>query len=304
MDGDTGHVVIDAGGKNTGALDSALVFGAGGTGEGIFSDRNSATNKFGMDIVTAGSRRLSITNTGNVGIGTTSPVSLFDVRGVFSLTNSGGSTRLNATTDANDYGVLTTYGANGTKIVALSSGTNVNTGSVSVSDTSGSTQALMYVDNSNNGVIAADTKSFKVVNPRDNKTDIWYASLEGPEAAMYVRGKGVLSNGRAHVMFPEHFIDMAVLEGMTVQLTANSFDSEGLAYANLTVTGFDVGELHRGRGSYGFDWEVKCVRKDHEGFKVVRPWDAILSVSESREQAWAARMRSIELKRRNRPSGP
>ena len=29
-------------------------------------------------------------------------------------------------------------------------------------------------------------------------------------------------------------------------------------------------ELLHGDGQYSFDWEVKCVRKGHEGFEVVR----------------------------------
>lgn len=45
-------------------------------------------------------------------------------------------------------------------------------------------------------------KSFRVPNPNDVKTDIWYASIEGPEAAAYLRGTARLNNGRAFIPFP------------------------------------------------------------------------------------------------------
>jgi hypothetical protein len=119
--------------------------------------------------------------------------------------------------------------------------------------------------------VYAAIKSFRVPNPREAGTDIVYASIEGPEAAAYVRGTARLVNGRARVELPDHFASIAVLEGMTITLTPGSFESKGLAWADKTLTGFDVGELHNGKGSYEFDWEVKAVRKGYEDYLVIRP---------------------------------
>src|SRR5262249_164294 len=56
---------------------SALLFGGGASGEGIVSDRvgtSAHPNLDGLDFLTNSKQRLSITQAGNVGIGTTSPI--------------------------------------------------------------------------------------------------------------------------------------------------------------------------------------------------------------------------------------
>ena len=84
---------------------------------------------------------------------------------------------------------------------------------------------------SDTSTIQATVKSFRVDNPDDpyDETDLVYASMEGPEAAMYVRGTAELINGAATVRLPRHFEAMAVAQGMTVQLTPGSAASMGLA---------------------------------------------------------------------------
>lgn len=57
---------------------------------------------------------------------------------------------------------------------------------------------------------------------------------------------------------------------MTVMLTPLSADSKGMAVVEKTATGFKVKELYQGTGSYGFDWEVKSVRKGFEDYQVIR----------------------------------
>lgn len=37
-----------------------------------------------------------------------------------------------------------------------------------------------------------------------------------------------------------------------------------------TAQGFEVQELRKGQGNYSFDWEVKCVRKGFENYRVYR----------------------------------
>lgn len=168
------------------------------------------------------------------------------------------------------------------------------TGSVDVRDVNGTTQAGLKIESNGTGTVFGDTKSFRVPNPEDPKTDIWYACVEGPEAAAYLRGTARLVNGRAFVPFPQHFKSVAVSKGMTVQLTARSVDTYGLAVLESSVEGISVGELRRGEGNFEFDWEVKAVRKGHEDYEVIRPWDRVVPADENREEAWKNRLKSIE----------
>jgi hypothetical protein len=98
-----------------------------------------------------------------------------------------------------------------------------------------------------------------------------YVCIEGPEAAVFLRGTTRLVNGEAKVGLPDHFVHVANLDKMTVQVTALSPDSMGLAVVGKGPEGFVVRELRQGSGNYDFDWDVKCVRKGHEDFRVTRP---------------------------------
>ena len=128
----------------------------------------------------------------------------------------------------------------------------------------------MYTTANNQGVLFADVKNFKMDYPGKPDKQIWYGSLEGPELAAYIRGTGKLINGRAVIEFPDHYVQVANASTMTVILTPLSGKSKGLAVVKKTNTSFSVEELAEGSGSYEFDWEVKCVRKGHEDFEVVR----------------------------------
>jgi len=65
------NLLIDAANANAGFLSPGINLGGGG--EGIASKRTSGGNQFGLDFFTGSQRRISITNGGNVGIGTTAP---------------------------------------------------------------------------------------------------------------------------------------------------------------------------------------------------------------------------------------
>lgn len=236
----------------------------------------------------------------NLGVGTKSPNAQLDVRnGLFAVTDSGGSRKVEAFV-GNDSGAghVETMGPAGhTTNFFGTSGASDNYGYVGVCDNTGTTQALMYLDNLGKGHVVADVKNFRVPNPRNEAEDIYYASLEGPEAGAYVRGTGRLVNGKAHITLPEHFQDVTVSEGETVQVTPNSELSEGLAVKNKSNKGFDVVELRGAKGNYEFDWEVKCVRAGHEDYKVVRPWVNALPGGADQKKMWAARMESIALQK-------
>jgi len=72
---------IDQNNANSGSIaSSALSFGSN-SGEGIASQRTSGGNQYGLDFYTSYNNRMSITNEGNVGIGTTSPSQTLEVNG-------------------------------------------------------------------------------------------------------------------------------------------------------------------------------------------------------------------------------
>jgi hypothetical protein len=144
-------------------------------------------------------------------------------------------------------------------------------GYIGVADSTNGIQASMFVNASNQGVISGDVKSFHMDNPSEPGTQIWYACIEGPEAAAYVRGTGHLVNGRAIIELPQHFKDVASPKSMTVQLTPLSAESHGLAVTKKDLDGIVVRELANGTGSYDFDYMVVAVRKGYEDFKVIRP---------------------------------
>ncbi len=70
-----GSIYIDPSNKNNGTLNgNSLLFGTfNGTAEGIVSKRTPSGNQYGLDLFTGNVNRMSITNAGNVGIGTTAP---------------------------------------------------------------------------------------------------------------------------------------------------------------------------------------------------------------------------------------
>ena len=79
-------VVVDLAGANTGAITPGLTFGTSGS-EGVASNRQGNTNKSGLDLYTASTARISITNQGQVGIGTRSPSLPLDIQGDFGRQN-------------------------------------------------------------------------------------------------------------------------------------------------------------------------------------------------------------------------
>lgn len=171
---------------------------------------------------------------------------------------------------SSNIGRIITRGPANTRNVSMTwlSGCN-DCGYVGVNDAN-SLEAGMYVNSSGQGIVFGDVKNFRMEHPDQPGKEIWYASLEGPEAAAYERGTAQLVNGIAQVNLSEHFAIVAASEGMTVVLTPLSGSSKGLAVTQKSATGFEVEELFDGNGNYEFDWEIKAVRKGYEDYRVIR----------------------------------
>ena len=169
-------------------------------------------------------------------------------------------------------GFLSIFGLNVSPIVSIGNLDGFsNNGYVGVSDNTGSNKAGMLVDQFGQGVVFADVKNFRIPHPKDTSQEIWYACIEGPEAAAYERGTATLKNGEAFIPFSEHFREVINPNTTTMVLTPLSSDTDGLAVVEKTPTGFKVRELRGGKGNFNFDWEVKGVRKGHEDFRPVKP---------------------------------
>jgi hypothetical protein len=192
--------------------------------------------------------------------------------GHISLFSAGGNETVRLTQNPSGGGSITLLGPSGKQTVVLSGTIGFpNKGFVAVTDEAQAHTAAMSFDTNGRSVVMADIKSFSVPHPTQPDTDIVYACIEGPEAAVYVRGTGHLVNGEAVISLPDHFVSVASPDAMTVWVTPHSAASLGLAVVAKRLSGVEVKELHRGTGNYDFDWEIKCVRSGHEDYRVTRP---------------------------------
>src|SRR6185295_11335168 len=213
-------------------------------------------------------------NNGNVGIGNTNPGTKLNVRdGMLNVDVTSGGGQAQMFVSGNHVGGLAALNA-GNAFVALMGESQAQPslgGQILICNNSGAAIAGLQVTAANQCTMTAQVKNFMVPNPDDASTDIYYACVEGPEAAMYCRGTGRLSAGHATVELPRHFAAMAAHHGITVQVTPLSDDCLGIAVTRKSTDAFDVAELLRGQSNSEFDWEVKAVRRGYEDYKVVRP---------------------------------
>ena len=150
-----------------------------------------------------------------------------------------------------------------------------NHGFVAVKDPFNVTQAGILVNEFGEGQIFADVKNFRMDHPRDPGKEIWYASLEGPEAGAYERGTDSLKDGEVFIPYSEHFQLVINPSTTTVTLTPLYTDTYGLAVIEKNELGFKVKELKNGTGNFKFDYYITGVRKGYEDYKAVREKDSV-----------------------------
>lgn len=270
LNGGEGYIGLDGPNGNRNIQLTSL---SGNSNHGYVSVHNSSgATRAGLYVDTTGSgvtQLLGANGNGNISL---NYLNGYPNNGYISVRNSSGTNRAGMYVNASQTGQIFTIGPNGNANTALSnSSAGDNSGWLGVYDASGNVQSSMYVNSSGQGVLFADVKNFMVENPNDSETDIWYASLEGPEAAAYIRGTAELINGEAIITFPDHFLAIATEAGMTVQVTPLSAESLGLAVVEKRLDGVVVRELQNGTGTYEFDFTVTAVRKGYENYEVVRP---------------------------------
>lgn len=207
---------------------------------------------------------------------------------IYGTANLKGTVNINDPTSGSTRVALNVSSSNGQMTVYNSSGQagvqcyidGQGNGDLAVRDNSGNGRDIhLYVDDSDgysaislgNAYIRSDGhKNFCLPHPHQPDKDIWYTCIEGPEAAIYARGTARLVNGQATIELPEHFVVVASDALTTVMLTPLSAESLGLAVVKKGMQSFTVRELHKGTGTYKFDWEIKAVRAGAEDYEVVR----------------------------------
>lgn len=273
-----------------------------GDSEGADGAFFGTTTAHSLILLSSNTARVTVLPNGDVGIGTTTPMAKLDLRGPaiiqerIDVVDETLSTKVFLGAPGG-VGRIHTYNANGVHMNYISTNGATNFPLMGVLNSAQTAVAGGILrDNVSGTVVFANVKNFVEPNRNDPTTDIWYASLEGPEAAMYARGSGRLANGEAQIVLPDHFLSMIVPGSLTVHLTPGSRSSKGLGY-EYGPNGITVFELAGGKGAYEFSWTVTSVRKGFENYRVLRPWDEIAPVETDREKAWQARLKELEEKK-------
>jgi hypothetical protein len=121
--------------------------------------------------------------------------------------------------------------------------------------------------------LSGGSKNFLIDYPGRPGVKLVHAAIEGPEAAVYYRGEGQLSQGEAEIVLPEYFEKLTRREGRTIQLTGiDGFDKLAVKTKNgvQIKDGKFVVYSDNSGSAQKFNWEVKAVRADISELRVIR----------------------------------
>jgi hypothetical protein len=166
-----GALVIDNANGNNGSIGPGLTFGSS-SGEGIASKRTAGGNQYGLDFYTDFALRMSISNGGNVGIGTGAPDAQLNISGgAWDVTSTEGDLKIGNDTYRLKMGVALNGAGAGDVRVRAAGGTNrmmLGTGSSDVVTISGANVGI------NNG---SPAKALDVTGGLNVTQDVSAASL-------------------------------------------------------------------------------------------------------------------------------
>jgi hypothetical protein len=109
-----------------------------------------------------------------------------------------------------------------------------------------------------NGAFTATTKSFLIDHPTKEGMKLQYASLEGPENGIYIRG----TSGSNIITLPDYWSTLVDQSTVTVTLTPIGF------YQALYIKEKGKNYIKVGGSKGSYDYVVYGERKDVEKLKV------------------------------------
>jgi hypothetical protein len=151
-------------------------------------------------------------------------------------------------------------GGGGGAVSAVTSGVDNRVATFSGTDTLNGEQNLTF-DGSTlavNGAFTATTKSFLIDHPTKEGMKLQYASLEGPENGIYIRG----TSGSNIITLPDYWADLVDQSTVTVTLTPIGF------YQALYIAEKGKNYIKVGGSKGSYDYVVYGERKDVEKLKV------------------------------------
>src|SRR5579871_3591474 len=271
----SGTVEVDAAAINSGGYSPGLNFGGGG--EVIISNRTGSNNQFGLDFFTAYTPRLSVTNTGLVGIGVQSPAWMLEVEppndsrifgsGIFGANDTGSGVGASyALYAAGGYDITNiAFNSAGLGGFLVGGSSNVGFGGDGLDAWAGSGPLAngfagsFSGDVTVSGNLSKSSGSFKIDHPLDPANKYLYHSfVESPDMMNIYNGNVVLdANGEATVELPEWF---GVLnKDYRYQLTsiggfAPVYIAEEVSNNQFKIAG--------GKSGMKVSWQVTGVRQD------------------------------------------
>ena len=238
-------------------IDTGLTANATRTGSLHFYTTDAGTNR---------QEKMTIKSDGKVGIGDTSPDKALEVNsgstnlGGIKISGTGVNTSLtidNTGTNGGKYRMSVTSGSHGdgtNKLLIQDNNTAritlISSGNVGIGTTSPGHKLEV------NGSFAATTKSFDIEHPTKEGMRLHHGSLEGPEHAVYIRGKN--NSGTIHL--PDYWQGLVDEDSITVQLTAIGKPQE--LYVREIKNG-KVRVAAKVRGNYlNYFYFIQAERKD------------------------------------------